>query len=199
VSHRKVAAASVPPEGAVADPCEEVGDPVVADRCRGRAGALADVVVDDQLARGPTVARSTRSLDSCVDGTNRRSIDLVAPELEPDRAALVGGEDVDHAAADGELAAPLDHVGPVVPERDQAVRQDVGRGLVARGELERRGRPRGRGDPLDGRDRRRDHHERTSSAQPPDRRRPPRRDLRLGDRARTGTPPTPAAARPGPG
>ena len=47
--------------------------------------------------------------------------DLVTPELDPDR--MLGGrrENVEDAAAHGELAAPADHVDPGVGQLDEPV------------------------------------------------------------------------------
>ena len=50
-------------------------------------------------------------------------VDLVAPELHPHRVLLGGREDVEHAAADGELAALLDQLDAGVGGVDQAGRR----------------------------------------------------------------------------
>ena len=44
---------------------------------------------------------------------------LVAEELDPQRVLLGRREDVENAAADGEFAAPLDHLDPRVRELDE--------------------------------------------------------------------------------
>ena len=48
--------------------------------------------------------------------------DLVTPELHPHRMLGGRGEDVENAAADGEFAAPADHVHPGVGQLDQPAR-----------------------------------------------------------------------------
>ena len=58
-------------------------------------------------------------------------LDVVAPELDPQRVLLGRREDVQDAAADGEVAALLDQLGPRVAGRDQ-VGDDVGQLAAAR-------------------------------------------------------------------
>ncbi len=76
---------------------------------------LADVVGEQQLAAG----RRPQPVDVLVgalvgDREAADLLDVVAPELHPQRVLLGGREDVDDAAADRELAAPLDQVDPGV-------------------------------------------------------------------------------------
>ena len=65
------------------------------------------------------------------DGEEADLLDLVAPELDPHRVLLGGREDVEDAAADGELAALLDQVDPGVADVDQPLDQVVELGRVA--------------------------------------------------------------------
>jgi len=55
------------------------------------------------------------------DGEEAHLLDLVAPELHPHRVLLGRREDVEDAAAHGELAALLDQLDPPVAGRDQPV------------------------------------------------------------------------------
>ena len=64
-------------------------------------------------------------------------LDLVAPELHPQRVLLGRREDVDDAAADGELAALLDQVDPGVRRAGQPAYDVVELDLVTDGELDR--------------------------------------------------------------
>ena len=64
-------------------------------------------------------------------------LDLVAPELHPQRVLLGRREDVDDAAADRELAALLDQVDPAVRRAGQPPYDVVEVGLVARHQLDR--------------------------------------------------------------
>ena len=61
--------------------------------------------------------RSRRSLRVGVERPDR--LHLLEPELDTHRLGEVRGEDVDEAAADGEVAAFGDEVGPRVPLRDE--------------------------------------------------------------------------------
>ena len=64
-------------------------------------------------------------------------VDLVAPELDPDRVRLGGREDVEQATADGELAALLDQLDPGVGGVDQRAGDVVEVGLVTGLQLDR--------------------------------------------------------------
>ena len=88
-------------------------------------------------------------------------LDLVAVELDAERLAARGREDVEEAAADGELAALLSPLDPLVACKREVLREAFETGLAADGELERLGpgcgrwhslgkRGRGRGDEASG-------------------------------------------------
>ena len=62
-------------------------------------------------------------------------LDLVAAELDPERLAAGGREDVDEAAADGELAALLGALDPLVAGEREVLREAVETGLAADDEL----------------------------------------------------------------
>ena len=66
-----------------------------------------------QLGQGPLAGH----------GEGPDALDLVAPQLDPDRVVLAGREEVDQAAPDGDLAPALDHVGAGVAGRDQPLQQ----------------------------------------------------------------------------
>ena len=77
-------------------------------------------------------ARSTGATRALVgDGEAAQLADLVAPELDPHRVLGRRREDVDDAAADGELAARGDHLDPGVRQLDQPDQQVVEVGGVA--------------------------------------------------------------------
>ena len=65
--------------------------------------------------------RSSERWDSTSNGPDR--LDLVAEELDADRVGRVGGEDVEDAAADAELAGHLDDLGPRHAALEQPGRQ----------------------------------------------------------------------------
>ena len=65
------------------------------------------------------------------DGELAQLVDGVAEELDPDRVGGRRREHVDDAAAHGELAAPLDHVDPVVGRVGQVADDVVEVDLVA--------------------------------------------------------------------
>ena len=69
----------------------------------------------------PVVGRPERALVG--DGEVADLLDVVAPELDPDRVLLGRREDVEDAAADGELAPLLDQLDPRVADRDQPLDQ----------------------------------------------------------------------------
>ena len=69
----------------------------------------------------------------------RSDLDRVADELEPDRLALAGREDVEDAAADGELAVLVGRIFAGEPGVDQQLGQVGRRDVLARLEIDRRG------------------------------------------------------------
>ena len=71
-----------------------------------------------QRDRVPAVERA---LGFDVERADR--LDLVAEELDADRVGRVGGEDVEDAAADAELAGHLDDLGPRHAALEQPGRQ----------------------------------------------------------------------------
>ena len=75
-----------------------------------------------------------RALGFGVEGPDR--LDLVAEELDADRLGRVGGEDVEDAAAEAELAGDLDDLGPRHPPLEQPAGQ-----LFDRHACRRRPRP----------------------------------------------------------
>ena len=129
--------------------------------CGRSARTFAQGVVGDQLAR-----RRHLGERHPLGGQLRRGheladrLDLVAPVLHAHRAARRAGEDVDHAAPHGELAAVLDHVGPRVAEVDESFRERVGRQIEAGDELEGGRDAERRDQALHRREHRRDQHER---------------------------------------
>ena len=64
-------------------------------------------------------------------------LDLVAEELHPQRLTAGRGEDVDEAAADGELPALFHTVDPLVAGEREVLREPVDPGLLADAESER--------------------------------------------------------------
>ena len=102
------------------------------------AGALAHRLGQQQLAarrRPEPVDRLERALVG--DGEGADLLDVVAPELDAQRVLLGGREDVDDAAAHGELAALLDQVDARVRRVGEASYEVVERCGVTRGELDR--------------------------------------------------------------
>ena len=83
----------------------------------------------------------SRSTFSSVrwSATEKRAdlLDVVAPELHPQRVLLGRREDVDDAAADRELAAPLDQVDPGVRRGREPAYDVLERRRVARRQLDR--------------------------------------------------------------
>ena len=76
-------------------------------------GAGAHVVGQQQLAARRRPQPRLGGDGALVgDGERPDLLDLVTPELHPQRVLLGRREDVDDAAADGELAATLDQVDP---------------------------------------------------------------------------------------
>ena len=96
--------------------------------------ALADRVGQQDLAAGRGPQPVLGDLEAALVGDLEPAdlLDRVAPELDADRVVLGGREDVEDAAAHGELAAPLDQVGAGVG-RGREVLDDL---------LERARRPR---------------------------------------------------------
>ena len=128
-----------------------------------RGGPLAHGVGEEQLAarRGPqaVVGDLERALVGDLEPADL--LDGVAPELEPQRVLLGGREDVEDAAAHGELAAALDEVGAGVGGRREVLDDPLERGLVAGLERDRAQVAQTRDDGLeDGAHRRDDDRER---------------------------------------
>ena len=101
-------------------------------------GAGPHLVGEQQLAarRRPQPAhRLQRALVGHREGPDL--LDLVAPELHPQRVLLGRREDVDDAAADRELAALLHQVDPGVRRGGEPAHHVVELDLVADGELDR--------------------------------------------------------------
>ncbi len=86
-------------------------------------GALPDRVGEQDLAarRGPQALLRDLERTLVGDGEPADLRHLVAPELETQRVVLGGREDVEDAAADGELATALHHVHARVRRGDEAV------------------------------------------------------------------------------
>ena len=101
-------------------------------------GPAAYVVGEQQLAarRRP---QPVELVEGALVGDRERAdlLDVVAPELHPQRVLLGRREDVDDAAADGELAAPLDQVDPGVRRVGQPAYDVVEVGRVPDRELDR--------------------------------------------------------------
>ncbi len=107
-----------------------------------RPGAVLDLVGEQQLAarrRGQLGDLRLVALERTLvgDGELADLGDLVAPELDADGVLGGGHEDVEDAAADGELAALLDHVDAGVGEADEALDELVEVVLGADGEVDR--------------------------------------------------------------
>ena len=81
------------------------------------------------------VDRVQRALGERREGADR--LDLVAEELDPERLAAGRREDVDEPAADGELAALLDALDPLVARERERLGELLERPLAADLELER--------------------------------------------------------------
>jgi hypothetical protein len=82
-------------------------------RRSARSAARARTVVgQQQLAARRRPQAVGRDLEAALVGRREPAdlLDRVAPELDPERVLLGGREDVEDAAADGELAAALDEV-----------------------------------------------------------------------------------------
>ena len=79
-------------------------------------GPLAHLVGEQQLAAGRRPQPVLGDLQGALVGDLEVAdlLDVVAPELDPQRVLLGRREDVEDAAADGELAALLDQVDPGV-------------------------------------------------------------------------------------
>ena len=121
---------------------------VVDERRLAQVGPPLDRGIDDGA-----VDRMERPLG---EGRERSHLlDLVAVELDPERLAAGGREDVDEAAADGELAALLGALDPLVAGERQLLREAVETGLAADREPHRLGALRGGRHPLGERRRRR--------------------------------------------
>ena len=95
------------------------------------------------LAKADLAARPGLDLGQLGQGALARhrerpdALDLVAPELDPDRVVLARREEVDQAAPDGHLAPALDHVGARVAGGDQPLQQLLELDPVAGGDPDR--------------------------------------------------------------
>ncbi len=111
--------------GAVGDPVQHLGQLRVLGR--EPLGPLPHRRGEQQLpARRrpqPVLGGARRALVG--DREEADLLDVVAPELDPDRVLLGRREDVEDAAADGELAALLDQLDPRVADGDQALEKVV--------------------------------------------------------------------------
>ena len=98
------------------------------------SGPLADGVGEEQLAAGRRPQAVLGDLEAALVGHLEPAdlLDRVTPELDPDRVLLGRREDVEDPAADGELAAALDEVGPRVGGRGESVDDVLERRLVSR-------------------------------------------------------------------
>ena len=115
----------------------EYADEVVRDRRRRR---LQRFVIDERRLAQVGLALGRRIDDGVVDGVQRplgerregsHLLDLVAVELDAERLAAGRREDVDNAAANGELAALLGTLDPFVAGQRERLREAVEPGLVA--------------------------------------------------------------------
>ena len=123
---------------ALGDPVEHVGQlGVVGDQ---RFGTGPDLRGHQQFTAG----RADHLLDLVVGGALvgdhevAQVIDRVTEEVDPDRVFLGGGEDVDDATPDGELAASLHHVDRQVGGCDEGRRDLVDAVLLAPPQPDRR-------------------------------------------------------------
>ena len=106
-------------------------------------GPLADGVGEEELAAGRRPQAVLGDLEAALVGHLEPAdlLDRVTPELDPDRVLLGRREDVEDPAADGELAAALDEVGPRVGGRGESVDDVLERRLVSRSQRDRRQLP----------------------------------------------------------
>ncbi len=105
-----------------------------------RRGPRADGIGEQQLAARRRPQAVLGDLEAALVGDLEPAdlLDRVAPELDPERVLLGGREDVEDAAAHGELAAPLDEVGAGVGRRGQRLDDLLERDVVAGLERDRR-------------------------------------------------------------
>jgi hypothetical protein len=104
----------------------DLGEQVAGDRHLGGelAGPAALGLAQADLAARPGLDRGQLGQGALAGhGEGADALDLVAPELDPDRVVLARREEVDQAAADGHLAPALDHVGAPVAGGDQPLQQ----------------------------------------------------------------------------
>ncbi len=120
----------------------------------GRPGRLVVVAqgrLDEiETALGGRVDERGLELTQCAlreRGEGAERLDLVAEELDPDRLASGRGEDVDDAAADGDLPALLDALRSRVPGQREPLDEPVHARLVADREPDRSGRSSAGGSP----------------------------------------------------
>ena len=163
----------------VRDPLQEVGEPVGLANRLG-CGSCPDVAVRDQLPdRAHLHMGQSRGGELRRRGELAERLDLVAPVLEAHRPARDAREDVEHAAADGELATVLDDVDAAIPELDELFGQLVGREVAPGDQLDRGHRAERRDQALHRGEGRRDQDGRAAMlAEAPDGRRPPGGDVR---------------------
>ena len=116
---------------ALADLAEHLGRP--GQMSGQRLGAGAHLLGEQQLAARRRPQAVLGDLEAALVGDLEPAdlLDLVAPELHTHRVVLGRRKDVEDAAADRELTAPLDEVGAVVGRRGES-RDDVlhGRGVA---------------------------------------------------------------------
>ena len=112
-----------------------------------RCAELRRLVVRRASARRGRAPLGGRVDQRVVDGVQRAlrerregadRLDLVAEELDPERLAAGGREDVDDAAADGELAALLGLLDALVAGERERLGEAVDAGLVADADRDRR-------------------------------------------------------------
>ena len=102
-------------------------------------GPVPDLLGQQDLAAGLGRDRLDRVDGSLVgDGERAHVGDLVAEELDPDRVVVGRREDVQNAAADGDLAALLDHLDAGVGQHDEPVDKLAEVGPVPHSQLDGR-------------------------------------------------------------
>ncbi len=129
----------------------DLGEQVAGDRVLGGelAGPAPLGLAQANLAARPGLdLRQLGQGALAGHGEGADALDLVAPELDPDRVVLARGEEVDQPAPDGHLAAALDHVGAPVAGGDQPLQQLLQLDLVAPGHPHRVDRVQARGQRL---------------------------------------------------
>ena len=117
------------------------------------SGSGPDVVGEQQLAAGRRPEAPLGDFEAALVGDPEPAdlLDRVAPELHAQRVFLGRREDVEDAAADRELAAPLDEVGAGVGRGDEVLDDPFQGPLVAGGQGHRHEIPEPAGNRLQGR------------------------------------------------